>query len=91
VARELAPEIQIFVRTEYVSEVDELRWLGASEVVPAEFETASSLFKRVLAIYDVPEERIDDLADRMRLESYGFLRSKQKNPPPESFSTGGGI
>ncbi len=91
VARELAPEIQIFVRTEYVSEVDELRWLGASEVVPAEFETALSLFKRVLAIYDVPEERIDDLADRMRLESYGFLRSKQKNPPPESFSTGGGI
>jgi CPA2 family monovalent cation:H+ antiporter-2 len=91
VARELAPEIQIFVRTEYVSEVDELRWLGASEVVPAEFETALSLFKRVLAIYDVPDERIDDLADRMRLESYGFLRSPAKNPPPESYSTGGGI
>ncbi len=91
VAREIAPEIQIFVRTEYVSEVDELRWLGASEVVPAEFETALSLFRRVLAIYDVPKERIDDLADRMRLESYGFLRSESQNPPPESFSTGGGI
>ncbi|MBT6459996.1 MAG: hypothetical protein HOK57_09235, partial [Planctomycetaceae bacterium] len=69
------PEIEIFVRTEYLSEVDELRLLGADVVVPAEFETALSLFERVLGIYDVPEEKIDDLVDQLRLENYGFLRS----------------
>ena len=75
VARECAPDVRILVRSEYVAEVDELRQLGADEVIPAEFETALALFERVLSIYDVPDYTIDDLADRMRLENYGFLRS----------------
>ncbi len=75
VARDLAPQVRIFVRSEYVLEVEELRQLGADEVIPAEFETALALFDRVLSIYDVPEPTIDDLADRMRLENYGFLRA----------------
>ena len=75
VARELAPDLRIFVRTEYVAEVDELKALGADEVIPEEFETALSLFERVLGIYDVPEDTIDGLVDRMRLENYGFLRA----------------
>jgi CPA2 family monovalent cation:H+ antiporter-2 len=75
VARECAPDVRILVRSEYVAEVDELRQLGADEVIPAEFETALALFERVLSIYDVPDHTIDDLADRMRLENYGFLRS----------------
>ncbi len=75
VARDLVPALEIFVRTEYLSEVDELRLLGADVVVPAEFETALSLFERVLSIYDVPEEKIDDLVDQLRLENYGFLRN----------------
>ncbi len=74
VARDLAPDAQILVRTEYLAEVDELRLLGADVVVPAEFETALSIFERVLGIYDVPEETIDDLVDDLRLENYGFLR-----------------
>ena len=75
VARELAPNVRIFVRTEYLSEVDELEMLGADEVIPAEFETALTLFDRVLGIYDVPEKTIDGLVEKMRLENYGFLRS----------------
>ncbi len=75
IARELSADVRIIVRTEYVLEVEELRHLGANEVIPAEFETALALFDRVLAIYDVPESTIDDLADRMRLENYGFLRA----------------
>ena len=81
-ARELAPDAQIFVRTEHVSEVDELESLGADEVIPAEFETALSLFERVLTIYDVPEDTIDGLVDRMRLENYGFLRSVPRRSAP---------
>ena len=81
VAREIAPGVRIFVRTEYVSEVEELKALGADVVIPAEFETALSLFERVLDIYQVPEDTIDGLVDRMRLENYGFLRGR-KAPRP---------
>jgi len=75
IARELAAGLRIIVRTEYVLEVEELRHLGADEVIPAEFETALALFDRVLAIYDVPAATVDDLTERMRLENYGFLRA----------------
>jgi CPA2 family monovalent cation:H+ antiporter-2 len=81
VARDLAPGIRIVVRTEYVLEVEELRQLGADEVIPAEFETALALFDRVLSIYDVPAATVDDLADRMRLENYGFLRHGRSGRP----------
>ena len=84
VARDLVPELEIFVRTEYLAEVDELRLLGADVVVPAEFETALSLFERVLGIYDVPAEKIDDLVDQLRLENYGFLRSGARRRPIQS-------
>ena len=83
VARELAPAVRIFVRTEYLSEVDELQALGADEVIPAEFETALALFDRVLGIYDVPEATIDGLLAKMRLENYGVLRAARR-PRPET-------
>jgi CPA2 family monovalent cation:H+ antiporter-2 len=74
VARGLAPGVRIIVRTEHVAEVEELEALGADEVVPAEFETAVTVFERVLDLYEVPEDTIDDLATRLRLENYGLLR-----------------
>jgi CPA2 family monovalent cation:H+ antiporter-2 len=76
VARELAPDVQILVRTEHLSEVEELQTLGANVVIPAEFETALALFGRVLGLYDVPEQTTDALVERMRLENYGFLRGR---------------
>jgi CPA2 family monovalent cation:H+ antiporter-2 len=81
VARELAPDVRIIARTEYVSEVDELKALGADEVIPEEFETALSIFDRVLDIYGVPQETVAGLLERMRLENYGFLRSVPRRPP----------
>ena len=81
VARELAPAVRIFVRTEYLSEVDELETLGADEVIPAEFETALTIFDRVLGMYEVPEETIEELVEKMRLENYGFLRSARSARP----------
>ena len=84
IARELAAGLRIIVRTEYVLEVEELRQLGADEVIPAEFETALALFDRVLAIYDVPAATVDDLTERMRLENYGFLRAGIRRSRPVS-------
>jgi CPA2 family monovalent cation:H+ antiporter-2 len=73
--------VRILVRTEHVSEVDELEALGADEVVPAEFETALALFDRVLAMYHVPPETIDGLVTKMRLENYGLLRAAPPRRP----------
>jgi monovalent cation:H+ antiporter-2, CPA2 family len=84
IARELAAGVRIIVRTEYVLEVEELRHLGADEVIPAEFETALALFDRVLSIYDVPAAAVDDLTERMRLENYGFLRAGIRRNRPGS-------
>ena len=84
VARELAPAVRIIARTEYVSEVDELKALGADEVIPEEFETALSIFDRVLDIYGVSEETVAGLLERMRLENYGFLRSAPRRPPRDA-------
>ncbi len=80
-ARELAPQLRILARTEYVSEVDELRALGADEVIPEEFETALSIFDRVLDMYGVPAETVAELVGQMRLENYGFLRAPPPRPP----------
>jgi CPA2 family monovalent cation:H+ antiporter-2 len=77
-ARALAPGVRIIVRTEHAAEVDDLVALGADEVVPAEFETAVSIFERVLDLYDVPDATIDEFATRLRLENYGFLRSRPR-------------
>lgn len=74
VARQLAPALRILVRSEYVAEVDDLVALGATDVVPAEFETALALFERVLGLYDLPADTIDEVVDRLRFEHYGFLR-----------------
>jgi CPA2 family monovalent cation:H+ antiporter-2 len=81
IARELAPAVRIFVRTEHLAEVDELEALGADQVIPAEFETALALFDRVLGIYDVPEQTIDKLLVNMRLENYGVLREGRPHRP----------
>lgn len=81
VARQLAPGLRILVRSEYVAEVDDLVALGATDVVPAEFETALALFERVLGLYDLPADAIDDLVDRLRLENYGFLRGGTGSHP----------
>jgi CPA2 family monovalent cation:H+ antiporter-2 len=80
-ARALAPGVRIIVRTEHAADVDDLVALGADEVVPAEFETAVSIFERVLDLYAVPEGTIDELATRLRLENYGFLRSRPRRSP----------
>jgi len=74
VARGLAPGVRIIVRTEHVTEMEELMKLGADEVIPAEFETAVTVFERVLDLYDVPDDTIHDLATRLRMENYGLFR-----------------
>ncbi len=73
-ARALNPDVFVIVRTRYASEVDDLLKLGASDVIPEEFETSIEIFTRVLEKYHVPRNIVDAQIRIFRGECYGMLR-----------------
>ncbi|MBV6522529.1 MAG: putative cation/proton antiporter YbaL [Gemmatimonadaceae bacterium] len=81
VARQLNPKVHIVARTRYVVEIDELRSLGADEVVPEEFETSIEIFGRVLHRYGIADERIREAAEDAREHHYELLRSRGASQP----------
>ncbi len=76
VARSMHPDLTIIVRTRYVAEVDKLEELGASVVVPEEFETSIALVARVMAIYGASEKMIEQQEEMLRSEHYEALRAE---------------
>jgi CPA2 family monovalent cation:H+ antiporter-2 len=72
--RRLRDDIYIIVRTRYVAEIDHLYQLGASEVIPEEFETSIEIFARVLEQYHVPRNVIALQVELIRKAHYGMLR-----------------
>jgi CPA2 family monovalent cation:H+ antiporter-2 len=73
-ARQSNPETPILVRTRYVAEIDQLRRLGATEVIPEEFETSVEIFARVLRRLRVPRNVIALQVELIRKQSYSMLR-----------------
>ncbi len=73
-ARDMNARAVIIVRTRYVAEIDELYALGATEVIPEEFETSVEIFARVLRRLHVPRNVIGLQVDLIRGERYGMLR-----------------
>lgn len=73
-ARALAPAARIIVRTRYVRAIENLRRLGADEVVVEEFEASLELFRRALEGYAIPARRIARELHAVRSEHYGLLR-----------------
>ncbi len=68
------PSIYIIVRTRYVAEVEDLKALGADEVIPEEFETSVEIFTRVLHRFRFPPAIISEMVERIRSGSYIALR-----------------
>jgi CPA2 family monovalent cation:H+ antiporter-2 len=77
VARKENPDLYIIVRTRFAAEVEDLKGLGANEVIPEEFETSMEIFARVLHHYHIPKNAIMDQIHRMRRDNYQMLRSVQ--------------
>ncbi|MCC6347230.1 MAG: potassium channel protein, partial [Nitrospirales bacterium] len=77
IARQAHPELHLIVRTRYVAEVEDLRKLGANEVIPEEFETSIEVFSRVLHHYHVPRNIISEHIEGIRKDSYKFLRTME--------------
>ena len=75
IARHENPDIYIIVRTRYLVEVDDLRQLGADEVIPEEFETSIEIFSRVLHQYSFPRNIILNMVEKIRKDSYDALRT----------------
>jgi len=82
IARENCAELPIIVRTRYVSEVDGLQRLGATEVIPEEFETSVEIFARVLRRLHVPRNVINLQIEMIRNQSYGMLRGVRLDEQP---------
>jgi CPA2 family monovalent cation:H+ antiporter-2 len=73
-ARQENRRVALIVRTRYVAEIDQLRRLGATEVIPEEFETSVEIFARVLRRLRVPQNVIALQVDLIRRQGYGMLR-----------------
>lgn len=74
-ARGLAPGVEIVVRTRRIDEIEDLRTLGAQEVVAEEFETAIEIFTHVLQRYHVPRNVVRAQIRLLRGEGYRMLRA----------------
>jgi CPA2 family monovalent cation:H+ antiporter-2 len=74
-ARRLNPTVEVVVRTRRITEIEELRRLGADEVVAEEFETAIEIFTRVLQRYHVPRNVVRAQTRVLRGDGYRMLRA----------------
>ena len=79
-ARALAPNLPILVRTQYVTEIDELYKLGADEVIPEEFEASVEVCNRVLRRVGIPGNLIVRELRDIREERYGMFRDPGPRP-----------
>ncbi|MGB7061501.1 MAG: cation:proton antiporter [Candidatus Zixiibacteriota bacterium] len=75
ISRRLNPKAHMIVRTRYLQEMKPLYELGATEVIPEEFETSVEIFSRVLAKYLVPRDEIEKLVAEVRSDGYQMFRS----------------
>lgn len=74
VARRAAPDLPIVVRTKYVLDMEDLRRLGATDVIAEEFETAVEVVARVLRAAGVPRNVIEERIEHMRHQGLGIER-----------------
>jgi len=78
IARRMNPALFILVRTRFLAEMRSLQELGATEVIPEEFETSIEIFSRVLSKYLVPRDDIERLIAQARADGYEMLRTRTK-------------
>ncbi len=76
--RQLNKHAIIIVRSRQVFDIEDLYKLGADHVIPEEFETAITLFERVLTKYLLPRKDIQLTIEKIREDNYGLFREKEK-------------
>jgi CPA2 family monovalent cation:H+ antiporter-2 len=71
----------IVCRTRHVADIEDLYELGATEVIPEEFETSVEMFSRVLQCLNVPKNIITAQVDIIRSQHYAMLRDRSGGRP----------
>ena len=71
--RQLNKHAAIVVRTRHIEDIEALYKIGATQVIPEEFETAIDLFERVMANFLLPRKEIDVAIDQIRSDHYGIF------------------
>lgn len=83
--RRVNPSLHIIARTRFLSEAQPLYALGASDVVPEEFETSIEIFHRVAHYYELPEDDVHRLEHAIREDHYHvLLRAEQDDAGPDA-------
>ncbi len=78
-ARNLSKCLHIIIRTRHVKSVEELKNLGANDVIPEEFETSLEIFHRVFLYYNMPPETIENTLESIRQNNYSLLRDASQD------------
>ena len=65
-ARELAPDLHILARTRHIRNARSLLELGADEIISEEFEASLEIFSRALKKYEIPDEEIGFIINRVK-------------------------
>jgi CPA2 family monovalent cation:H+ antiporter-2 len=78
--RNLNQHAPIIVRARQINDAEDLYKVGATQVIPEEFETAIELFERVLNKFLMPRDEIEVIIGRIRKNNYGLVRDVKKRP-----------
>ncbi len=73
--RRLRTDLPVLVRTEDDAKLDQLQAAGATEVIPATFETSLSLVAHVLLCLKVPSQEVLEVTEDIRHDRYSILRN----------------
>ena len=73
--RRLRADLPVLVRTEDDAKLDVLQAAGATEVIPATFETSLSLVAHVLLCLKVPAQDVLEVTEGIRHDRYAILRN----------------
>ena len=76
--RELNSTVYVIARTRYVSEIEPLYAVGATDVIPEEFETFIEIAGRVMRVLGVDKEQRLELINRCRARHYQMLQETKE-------------
>jgi monovalent cation:H+ antiporter-2, CPA2 family len=77
--RSMNKHAYIIVRTRHVTDIEELYRIGATQVIPEEFETAIDFFEKILNKYLIPRMETERAIARIREDNYGIFRDNEKD------------
>jgi len=76
--RELNPTVYVVARTRYVAEIEPLYAVGATDVIPEEFETFIEIAGRLMRLLGVDNEQRLQLMNQCRARHYQMLQETKE-------------